>query len=191
VHDFAAARNALLAEAAHDWVLLLDSDEVVDTHTHKMVSEIIKRNLDATYLLRRIDYFRGEKMQYGEVGNTWLPRLARRRKISFTRPVHEVAVCENDSIRSELILKHLSHTSISEFFHSVSHYAVLDATFRKTQGEQFSLAQLCLKPLAKFFYNFIWLSGWRDGWRGYIYACMMSLHSIMVRVFLYEKTRAS
>ena len=41
--------------------------------------------------------------------------------------------------------------------------------------------------VAKFVSNYWLKAGFLDGWRGLIYAVVMSIHSLAVRVFIYEQ----
>ena len=49
------------------------------------------------------------------------------------------------------------------------------------------IKQMIVYPIGKFINNFILELGFLDGWRGLIYAFIMSLHSLWVRVYWYEK----
>jgi len=52
--DFAAARNFSLEKAIHDWILVLDADEIIEKKDLKKIREIIKdTKYDAFYLIQR------------------------------------------------------------------------------------------------------------------------------------------
>jgi len=137
--------------------------------------------------LKRRDFFYGQALKYGEVGQVWLLRLARKRNASITRPVHEVVAVTGKTSYSTLTISHFAHTHLNEFLQKIIAYARLEAQFRDRYSLLRFWLEICVYPLGKFGFNYILKLGFRDGWRGFIYAFMMSLHSLLVRIFAYEK----
>ena len=184
--NFSKIRNWSLQFVATPWVFFLDSDEVVTKESVPLITEMVQREgLDGIFVRRR-DVFLGRLLQFGEVGNVRLMRLAKKKLIRFERPVHEIAQVSGNITQSQITLYHYSHPSIEEFISKIATYAYLEAHFRKQNQEPFSLFEAITFPKGKFLQNyFLWL-GLLDGWRGLIYALMMSLHSLWTRVWLYE-----
>lgn len=184
--DFSEIRNASLQKAVEEWVFFVDSDEVIYSASVTHISTLIsKKQYEAAYV-RRFDQFLGKTIRFGEVGSTWLLRIGKKESLKFLRPVHEVAKYSGNVTHANIILRHSSHQSISEFISKVSFYARIDAHHRVEYHQSFSLFELLFFPPAKFIYNFILKRGFRDGWRGFIYAVVMSLHSYFVRVFMFQ-----
>jgi hypothetical protein len=126
-------------------------------------------------------------MNWGEVRNVWVTRLLKKEKTHWLRPVHEIVEVEGRSVHSSLTISHFSHNSISSFWTKVISYAQLEAELRHKEGRQTSVGELLIWPAAKFGLNFWLKGGFLDGWRGLIYATLMSVHSFSVRAMLYEK----
>lgn len=189
ITDFAQARNQTLALVDTDWVFFLDSDEVVPKETAAKIRDAIKNQKISGIWLKRQDIFYGRALRWGEAGGQWLLRIGRREALHFERPVHEVAVIKGQQLRLHATVHHFAHANISEFWQAISSYSQLEAKYRLKQGEGFSLIQLVCYPLGKWIVNYIFKGGLFDGWRGLVYAYVMSCHSLMVRVFIYEATR--
>jgi hypothetical protein len=110
--------------------------------------------------------------------------------MSFTGNVHETAQVSGKMLESNIELLHYSHPTISDFIGKVSIYAEQVAAERTCTWPQL-LIELLFFPPAKFFHGYILQGGSQDGWHGLVYAACMSLHSLIVRIYLYEKTFAT
>lgn len=188
ITNFSAVRNAMLTKAKHEWVLFLDSDEVIDEKSWPHIELCVRNNALSGMWVRRKDVFYGKTLHFGEAGNTWILRLVRKSTTKFIRPVHERARVEGETQRSRITLFHFSHPTLSDFLSDIARYAQLEARYQAdTRLPVFLLGlKTFLFPVGKFFMNYIVRFGFLDGWRGLAYALMMSLHSLWVRVFSYE-----
>lgn len=188
LEDFAVARNDALAEAKNKWVFFLDSDEQIREEDQRKIVQIIKHGLADGVFVKRRDSFLGKALNFGEPRQNRLLRMGKKSLMKWDRPVHEVAWVEGDIIESDICLIHQAHLNMTEFIDDINHYAQAEAEYRHQKGLRFELWQLLLLPLGKFLYNFVLKLGFLDGWRGLIYAFVMSLHSLTVRAGLYELT---
>ncbi len=186
ISDFSQVRNKALASIQTPWVLFLDSDEVLSADASNEIKTIIEQNFYDAVSIRRIDYFLDKPLQYGETGNLWLTRLFKTNKGKFARAVHEVVEYDGKLGTANFTISHFSHTSVKEFLEKVTKYSYIESKNRTyTQTE--NTIQMCVFPVAKFVLNYVIKLGFLDGYRGLVYAVMMSLHSFFVRVFYYEK----
>jgi len=189
VGDFAYIRNWSLNQVSNNWVMFLDSDEVIDSNSWVTINTLINQSIYRGAMVKRKDYFLGKKLNWGEVGSFNTLRLGQKNFLQFSRPIHETASINGLVKKSSIVIKHYPHSSISSFIDKVTNYAKLESAFRKTQDQKFSLLELLFFPLSKFIYNFIFKLGFLDGFRGLIYATMMSIHSLGVRANQYEQSR--
>jgi glycosyltransferase involved in cell wall biosynthesis len=186
ITDFSHVRNTALQQAQHDWVLFLDSDEVVKTDSVSEIAAKLKNPTAAGYGIRRSDIFHGRQLDYGEAGQQLLVRMGQRDTLQFTGSVHEVAQVNGPIEHTSIELLHHSHPSISEFISKVSRYSYQVAQERTSTFPRL-LFELLFFPPGKFLYALCIQGGIADGWHGIVYAFCMSLHSLLVRVYQYEK----
>lgn len=186
ITNFSKIRNHALTHVTTVWVLFLDSDEVLPDQAQQVVADVISTDLYDGVYISRTDYFLGKPLQYGETGTTQLLRLFKVSMGTFVRAVHEVVELKGRVGQSSLSINHFSHENIGSFINKIKNYASLDAQTR-THGELENTIQLICFPIAKFILNYILKLGFLDGYRGFIYALCMSMHSFFVRVFYYEK----
>jgi hypothetical protein len=187
VQDFAHIRNMALREAMYEWIFFLDSDEVFDEKCLPELQSVIENPLVNGAKIFRRDIFLQKEMRYGEVRNVSIVRLMRQPKAKYERAVHEVAAVQGHIAQTNIIVYHFAHSSVSDFLSKVVRYIQLEKIERNKTHQKFSFWEMIIFPLAKFFQNFILRGGFLDGWRGLIYATMMSVHSYGVRAVLYEQ----
>lgn len=185
ITDFSAVRNQALDYVQKEWVLFLDSDEVIELDSLPELSQIIGESTADGVGIRRSDVFYGKKLEYGEAGNQPLVRLGRKNKVRFIGSVHETAEVTGTTQMSSISILHYSHPTLSEFITKVSIYAEQIAE-TKTLPFWKLVFQMCVYPPTKFFFSLIIQGGIQDGWQGVVYAACMSLHSLLVRIYIYE-----
>ncbi len=185
INDFATARNTAQKLAKHDWILWLDSDELLDPSSASQIMSLLNSSdaLELVSVTRR-DVAWGEELKHGE-GNQRIIRIGKKDTLKFEHAVHETAQSDKPTYHSSIVIKHFAHSSINSFIAKISHYSRIAASTKKSTILENTL-ELATFPLTKFLYTFVFKAGFLDGWRGFIYSFCMSLHSLFVRIHRYE-----
>jgi glycosyltransferase involved in cell wall biosynthesis len=185
IKNFAEVRNWALKHASESWVLFLDADEELKTDSEAKLKEVMENNLFDGVFIWRSDIFLGKQLKFGEAGRLSLLRFFKKDLTSFNYAIHEVAKVSGKVGQSEVEITHLAHVSISKFLEKVFFYSyqIGKSYHRDKLG---LILEILLLPIGKFIYNFIFKLGFLDGWRGLIYATVMSLHSLIVRITALE-----
>lgn len=186
-NDFARQRNFALRQAQGEWVLFIDADERVSA---ALAAEITNYKLHITnysgFYFRRNDWFLGRWLNHGETANVKLLRLAKKGTGRWKRRVHETWEIEGRIGELKNPLLHYPHQTISQFLEQINRYTTIDAYQFYKKGKKFSLWQILVYPPAKFIQNYLLKFGFLDGFPGLVMALMMSLHSLITRVKLWE-----
>lgn len=186
ISDFSRVRNWAMKEAKFEWVLFLDSDEVLGDDTREIVASILELQLyDGVYAWRS-DIFYGKILKYGEAGRQRILRFFRKDLTKFERAIHETAFVSGGVGQSDIEIEHYAHENLSDFLAQVFWYGFQIGQNYPGDKAKIIFEMLFFPPL-KFVWNFGFKLGFLDGWRGLIYAMTMSLHSLVVRVSAYEK----
>jgi glycosyltransferase involved in cell wall biosynthesis len=190
--NFAAQRNAGLSKAKGEWVLFLDSDEIVTSELQMEIKEAMTNASIQGYFLKRIDTMWGRELRYGETSDVRLLRLARKGSGVWERSVHEVWNIHGTTATLNAPLKHFPHPTTAEFLHEVNWYSTINAQLLFDSGVQVPGWHIVAYPVAKFIRNYIVHRGFSDGMPGLFIAVIMSFHSFLTRgklYMLYHKKR--
>jgi len=202
--DFAQQRNFGLSKACGDWVLFVDSDEVVPPTLAREIQTVIGSlskisnftsqnrlpagqvpHFLAGYFLHRHDILWGRVLKHGETGRVRLLRLARKTAGKWVRPVHEVWQVSGPVGELTNPLLHFPHPNVAQFLDDVNRYSTLNARYLFTQNIRVRWWHIAAYPTAKFFIDYVWYLGFLDGTAGAIMALMMSMHSFLTRAKLW------
>lgn len=135
LNGFGVLRNAVALEAKHDWILSLDSDEVLTSDLQK---ELFKLSLEnqAVYEFSFHNFYNDKWIKWCG----WYPekhiRLYNRTKTQFSNAhVHEGVVSDKKQvIHCEGIIEHYSYENVREFLEKMQRYSDLFA--RQYQGKK-------------------------------------------------------
>lgn len=177
ITDFARARNELMKGQKAGWLLFLDSDE-------RLFGKIDWDKLDKrfNYSFRRDDWFWGRKLRFGETAAVRLVRLVQPGTGKWVGKVHERFESRLPVRLLPQRILHRRKITLSQFIDRLNLYSDL----RAQEITKFSAFELLVYPLVKFVKNYLFHLGFLDGVPGLAMAWLMSLHSLMVRVKVYE-----
>lgn len=165
---FGPTHNKASSLAKHDWILSIDSDEVV---TPEMIQEITQTPLDPScvYSFPRNNYFNGKFIKWCG----WHPdrqyRLYNRTRTSWTNAqVHESVITEGMTIvpmRSPFI--HYSYDTLHDFLSKMQSYSTLFAEQNKGKKKSSFLKALG-HGFFSFFKSYVIKRGFLGGYEGYV-----------------------
>jgi len=167
---FGAMRNLASAFVSTDWILTLDSDEVL---SEKALKEISCLQLDPqkVYSFPRWNYFNDKFIKYCG----WYPdrvlRLYNRKTACYSSDfVHEKVLYTG--LKEQKLsgpLEHYSYRHIADFLEKMQKYTTLFAEQNKYKKNS-SPTKALLHSLFAFFKSFILQRGFLGGWEGFIIA---------------------
>jgi glycosyltransferase involved in cell wall biosynthesis len=166
---FGPTHNEACSLATYDWILSLDSDEVL---SKELASEILELKLNPNYLYRinRENYFNGKHMK---CCSGWYPdriiRLYNRRQTSFSNvAVHEKIEQKGLEIKDlSYSMQHTPYLCIEDFLTKMQSYSTLFAIQNKGKKKA-SIFSAIFHGLYAFFKSYILKRGFLGGKEGYI-----------------------
>ena len=166
---FGPTKNQAATYAENDWILSLDSDEVVSDVLLEELKVLKLENKKEVFILKRDNYFLGKEVKYSGWGKDKLTRLYNKTYHQFNQNmVHEFVALENDTVKTELqnSFKHNAVQDINQFLQKVMKYSDLAAKDKKTCH----FLVVVLKAQFAFFKTYVLQLGFLDGWRGFVIA---------------------
>lgn len=166
ITDFAEERNNLLKLAKEEWVLFLDTDEILSDELKKEISDLDTKDFNGFYIKRKI-IFLGK-----EVGEDRVLRLAKKNSGKWVRKVHEIwKVSGKVGILKNYII-HNTADNLHGYIEKMNKYSDLHAKENIREGKTTSLFKILLLPKLKFLQNL--LLG-----RGFVFSMLQSFHSFL------------
>ncbi len=166
---FGPTHNAASSHAKYDWVLSIDSDEVV---TPELGEEIFQLKLDPhhVYQIQRKNYLNGKWIRWC---GGWHPdpvlRLYYRKTTRFSDDaIHEKVLSQNlQIIPLSSPLLHTPYRSMEDFLHKMQTYSTLFA--QQNRGKkQSSISKAIAHGLFAFLKSYIFKKGVLGGKEGFI-----------------------
>jgi glycosyltransferase involved in cell wall biosynthesis len=174
--NYAAQRNAALAAVATDWVLFVDADERATPELAAEIRRVIAERPESGWYAPRHNVIFGRLT----LGAGWYPdyqlRLLRHGRARYMRPVHEIAEVDGAVGYLENPLIHYNYRDPAHFHAKQRAYVEHDAAILKGEGIRPKPRNYLLQPLRQFWWRFVTLRGYRDGWHGLRLSLYMSYY---------------
>lgn len=180
--------------AQNEWILLLDSDEVVsDTLGAEICNFLATRGGDASSAgceVNRLTFHLGRWLRYGDFYPDWKLRLYRAREANVVghNPHGRVEVAGR-IFRLRGDLEHFSYRNLSDQIARVQSFSEQGAASLFARRQPFRLFDLCLRPPARFARAYILKRGFLDGIPGLIVAVATAFHVFLKYAKLWELER--
>src|SRR5207248_2983357 len=117
----------------------------------------------------RRNHVLGAWMRFGGAYPDYQIRVMRRDHAKWReREVHAHIAVAGDIKTLGHDLSHADVIHLSKPLRTLDRYTRYEADELKKNGQRFRWHHLLVRPLGAFLYRYLWLQGFRDGWRGLI-----------------------
>lgn len=165
---FGPTHNLASNAASHDWILSIDSDEVVSAEMVQNIADVIA-DRGSIYSFPRHNYFNGKFIKWCG----WYPdrqmRLYHRKSTCFSdAQVHEAIISKDlNVVKLEGYMVHYSYACIADFLSKMQSYSTLFA--EQNQGKKSSsLCKAILHGMFAFFKSYVIKRGFMGGYEGFV-----------------------
>lgn len=183
----ASQRNWAIAQASHEWILLLDADERVTPELKEEIQHLLKSSPPYIgYRISRRNFFIGKEIKYCGWGNDWIVRLFQRDQCTIEEcGFHGDIKTDQPLGRLKHKFIHYSYSSFDDYLHKFILYTTGGAEFMYQKRKQARLSDLVSRPLFNFIKMYIIRWGFLDGIHGLI-VCILSSFYVFTK---YAKLR--
>lgn len=212
----AKQKNWIIPQAKHQWILLVDSDEVVTKKLKMTILKLLESdeiNRYDGYGIARKHFFFGKFLRYGGRYPLFNVRLFKRKCRYEDRDVHAHIVLEKDRVKNinpkDGDILHFSDRNINQFMEKFIRYGNYLANYmiknplekKEIHWKKFFSNPMYFKAVVKdcwyfipgssifrFFYMYFFRLGFLDGRYGLLIAILYALQDYVAKTRYYEIT---
>jgi len=187
-------QNWAIPQAAHAWVLVLDSDErVTPTLAAEIRSVIAAEPQHTGYSIPRRNHFLAHPIRFGPWMHDHCLRLFRRDAVRYVGNTdHAHAKLRSGTVGS--LRNHLVHytcTSYEQYLPKLQRYAATQARLWHKQGRRTNIFQMLLRGPFRFLQGYIGRMGFLDGVAGLQVCALIAYLSYLKHARLLELQHSS
>jgi glycosyltransferase involved in cell wall biosynthesis len=205
--SFASQRNWAMDNGSlrHDWVLMLDADEVVP-ESLKQEMQLALQNVArdvAGFLICRKTMFMGRWLRYSDGFPVWIMRLVRPDNVRFVDAGHGEVPAPKVAGRLEQLYHPLTHypfsKGLSDWVDRHNRYSTLESQFELAEPSSLSFSEvfssnqatrrtglralsrrLPFRAFWRFCFHYFWKAGFLDGRAGWSFASLMAVYEGLI-----------
>lgn len=175
------ARAFAISQASHEWVLVVDADEIVPDALREYLYDHINRpDASEGLFIPRKNYLMGRFMHCAYPDH--ILRFMKRDKVEWPARIHATPIIDGrvDTIpgkRKELAFIHLANEPLKVTVNKMNTYTEMEMKRRKERN--YGWGALLFHPAVRFFRFYIIKGGFRDGKAGFIWAKEYAYYKFM------------
>lgn len=173
-------KNWAIPQAKHEWVLIVDADERITPQlAEEIVLELGRGPTEDGFWIYRDNHFMGKRLRFGDARSDRVLRLFHRDRGRYEGPSDhgEVRISTGRVGVLKNKLQHFSVWSYDQLFEKMHRYTTLQAQQWSDNGRDTSYFKLLVRPMFRFFREFILQGGILDGKAGIQTAWIAAFYS--------------
>lgn len=186
---YSAQKQSAIDHAAHDWVLLLDSDEWLDDGAQPEILRAIAQGGRAGYSLRRREWLFWRWQSPRSRHNRYVRLFDRRRARMSGHRVHETVVVDGGADALDALLWHRGDRDIAAKTEKANRYSSLQSQERRDKRVSFLRLRIIAYSSVAFWRYYLLRGHWRAGWAGYVAARIHAFYAFQKYAKQYEAQR--
>jgi glycosyltransferase involved in cell wall biosynthesis len=178
--------------ASHDWVFVVDPDEVVTVDLARDVQQAIGRasDADAGFEVNRMTYHLNRWIRHGDFYPDWKLRLFRRSRSNWSgRNPHGRVEVNGRVQRLAGGIQHYSYVDLRDHVERIQSFSDTAAREMFKSGRRVRISDLVFRPAARFLRAYLLKAGFRDGQPGFIIAVATGFYVFLKYAKLWELER--
>jgi (heptosyl)LPS beta-1,4-glucosyltransferase len=175
--NFAQFHNAAMEQVEAEWVLFVDADERCTPELAAEVGEVTAGDRgEVLWWVPRHNYIFGRLTLGAGWYPDYQPRLLRRGRTRWERPVHEIAVADGPEGKLKNVLIHYNYADLPDFIARQRRYTDIDASILFEEGIHPRFYTPYSQAARHFWWRFVTLRGVRDGLHGLWLSLLMAYY---------------
>lgn len=180
-------KQMALEQTSHDWVLLLDADEVLSPALQDEIQALLKRVPDADgYEIPRQEQLFWKMSSPKVRMNGFLRLFDKRRGHVSDMPIHAAPKVEGKIARLQHPFYHFGETSIHVKVDKINHYSTGLVADKQARGKRANPWVMVFYPPLFFIRSYVFKRSFLNGWAGFIGSVTMAYYAFLKYAKLYE-----
>lgn len=177
------ARAYGLSKCSYDWVLSIDSDEVLLPELRDKLIRLTNEDIFDVISISRRNFFFGRELK----GSGWsyeddvIPRFFKKGYLTYGKEVHNFIKVEPNARVGKIVGKdtaiiHFNYDSVCQFIQKLNSYTDLEVSSTKYNYKGKPALKILYHYFREFFGRFFYKKGYKDGWIGLYLAFAMGFY---------------
>lgn len=182
-------KQSSIDKCAHDWVFVLDADELLPPETVKEISRIIVKPDAAAYTMPRKNFLHNKWMRHSDFWPDWQTRLVNKKHGHMsTNPVHDRWVLDEGYQAKHLgvPMEHYSFSGYSDMLRTMNSQSSTIANDLFKSGKRVNPLTPIAHGAMMFFKIYFLKLGFLDGYDGFVTAILKAAGSFFKYAKLLE-----
>ena len=185
------ARNFAIKKATHDWVLIVDADEVIPVELQKKVSELLSLKAEVScYYIPRKNIIFGKWVEKTGWWPDFQPRLFKKDAIHWKDGVHSQPIITGNSEYlpndPDLAIIHYNYDSVSDYLQRLDRYTGIAAKEQLNEKKSISGADLITSFSDELLRRLFLDKGVEEGIHGIGLSFLQSMYQMVVSLKTWE-----
>lgn len=189
------ARNAAIALATSDWVLVLDPDERITAPLASVLQRIAAEGEFDVVDIPRIQVAFGRPLTAPGARDGSHPRFFRRGATTWPTTIHDLPSCtglRRTGVDAEgAVMLHDTWRSPHQVLAKLARYVPEDARRRRERGERFSFGGMVAATAQELRYRLVIGRAYEDGVAGFVNASLFAVERFCVHAEMWHQDGAS
>lgn len=186
---YSAQKQLAIECAAHDWVLLLDSDECLGEGGAAEVARVLEAPVHVGYRLRRREWLFWRWQSAQSWHNRYVRLFDRRSARMSGHAVHETVLADGPLGDLDALILHRGDLTIDAKVGKGNRYSSLQADERRLRTVRWLGLRMVAYSSVAFWRYYLLRGHWRAGWAGYIAARVHAFYAFQKYAKRYEAQR--
>ena len=168
--------------AKFDWILMLDTDEIIDEELRESLKKLDCNKEKQVYNIRYKNFIGNKLIRYGEWGNDSHIRLGNRKGVETDSEIVHEKLFLQPGLEIKQIKGYILHytvKNIQDYTQKTMNYAMLSAEKYQRLGKRATSLHILFSPFYTFLKNYFFKLGFLDGREGFICARMTAWYTFL------------
>lgn len=177
------ARAFGVSKCSYDWILALDSDEIIPPRLASKLRQASSRDDLDVLSISRLNYFFGRELKASgwAYSDDVIPRFFRRGSLVYGAEVHNFIKVDPKAKLDRIVdhatsIVHFNYDDVSHFIRKLNTYTDNEVFSTKYRYKDNPAGKICYHILREIAGRFLLKRGYRDGWIGLYLALAMAFY---------------